>query len=199
MDFTRAKVFIVSAPSGAGKTTLVSALLERFDCFEFSVSATTRPPRHYEQEGIHYYFITPETFREKIEANDFLEWEEVYAGRFYGTLRSEVSRILQKGKYPIFDVDVEGGVNIKQQYGPQAVSIFIKPPRPEVLKDRLIGRKSEKPEEIEKRYQKSLHELTFESQFDYVLVNDDLETAIREICEIVSGELEGVQNGKGRF
>lgn len=196
MDFTRAKVFIVSAPSGAGKTTLVSALLERFDCFEFSVSATTRPPRHYEQEGIHYYFIAPDAFREKIATDAFLEWEEVYAGRFYGTLRSEVSRIMQKGKYPIFDVDVEGGVNIKQQYGPQAVSIFIKPPRPEVLKERLIGRKSEKPEEIEKRYQKSLHELTFESKFDYVLVNDDLETAIREICEIVSGELEGVQNGK---
>lgn len=195
MEYTQAKVFIVSAPSGAGKTTLVSALLERFDCFEFSVSATTRAPRHYEQEGVHYYFIDVETFRNKVDAHAFLEWEEVYEGRYYGTLKSEVDRIIQKGNNPIFDVDVEGGMNIKNHYGSQAVSIFIKPPRPEVLRDRLIGRKSETPEEIERRYQKSLRELTYEDKFDYVVVNDLLEVAIAEICDIVATELNGVHQG----
>lgn len=189
MDFTQTKVFVVSAPSGAGKTTLVSALLERFDDFEFSVSATTRPPRHYEIEGIHYYFIDVETFRAKLAKDAFLEWEEVYEGRFYGTLRSEVDRIRKKGKAPIFDVDVEGGVNIKQQFGEQAVSIFIKPPRPEVLKERLVNRKSERTDEIEKRYQKAMRELTYEEKFDYVVVNDDLDTAIQDICKIVENEL----------
>ena len=196
MDYTETKVFIVSAPSGAGKTTLVSALLGRFDGFAFSVSATTRPPRSYEQEGVHYYFIDVDTFRSKVADDEFLEWEEVYEGRYYGTLKSEVDRILQKGKNPIFDVDVEGGINIKRHYGAQAVAIFIKPPRPEVLRERLVARKSEQPEEIERRYAKALRELGYEAQFDYVIVNDHLETAIAEICGIVAKELNGVSMGE---
>ncbi|MEM7656672.1 MAG: guanylate kinase, partial [Bacteroidota bacterium] len=169
----------------AGKTTLVRAMLERFDCFTFSVSATTRPPRDYEQDGVHYHFLSVARFVELKEQGQFLEWEEVYPGRYYGTLRSEVDRILNLGKYPIFDVDVKGGINIKQQYGAQALSIFIQPPHPEVLLDRLKRRGSETEETLRTRYDKAKEELSYADQFDRIIVNDILEEAIAELCQLM--------------
>jgi len=185
----KGKVFIISAPSGAGKTTLVNALLARYDCFAFSVSATTRPPRAHEVHGQHYYFLEEADFRTRIAENAFLEYEEVYPGRFYGTLRTEVDRIMRMGYYPIFDVDVVGGLNIKEQFGDHAVSIFIQPPSKEVLKSRLQNRDTDSPEEIERRYQKSAHELTYASDYDIVVVNDKLEVAIAELVDIVEAHL----------
>jgi guanylate kinase len=191
MAMNTPKVFIISAPSGAGKTTLVQALLERFPRFEFSISATTRQPRANEQDGVHYYFLTPEEFASRRKADEFLEWEEVYEGRLYGTLRSEVDRILQRGHYPIFDVDVEGGLNIKKQYGSAAVAIFIQAPSLEVLRQRLIGRAADSSEEIERRFRKAEREMTYAAQFDHRIVNDHLPTAIEEICNLVAGHLSG--------
>lgn len=189
MAMNSPKVLIISAPSGAGKTTLVRALLERFPYFEFSISATTRTPRAHEQHGVHYYFLTPEEFTSRREAGEFLEWEEVYEGRFYGTLRSEVDRILQQGRYPIFDVDVEGGLNIKRQYGPAAMAIFIEAPSLEVLRQRLESRGTDSPEDIEHRFRKSQQEMTYAPQFDHRIVNDHLPTAIEQLCTLVENHL----------
>ncbi len=183
------KVFIVSAPSGAGKSTLVKAMLARFENFVFSISATTRSPRAYETEGVHYYFLSLEDFLQRQEAGDFVESEEVYPGRWYGTLRSEVDRILNESKMPIFDVDVEGGLNIKNQYGDQAVAFFIQPPRPEILLERLQNRGSDDNEEIQKRYAKAKHELSYAPRFDHIIVNDDLQEAIEEMAEIIGREV----------
>lgn len=185
MELNQGKVFIISAPSGAGKTTLSNRLLEHFPSFEFSVSATTRPPRHYEKDGIHYYFLTEEAFRLRVENDEFLEWEEVYEGRFYGTLKAEVDRILSLGRNPVFDVDVVGGLNIKKQYGDQAVSIFISPPSLEALKERLINRKSDSEAEIEKRLKKAGYEMSFRDKFDHVIINDDLDKATTELFSLV--------------
>lgn len=184
------KVFIISAPSGAGKTTLVRAMMEHFDCFEFSISATTRQPRSYEKEGVHYYFIEVEDFEKRRDQGAFLEWEEVYPGKFYGTLKSEVDHILANGKCPIFDVDVEGGINIKKAYGERGVSIFIQPPHPEVLLDRLKGRASEDQKSIHERYDKAKKELSYASQFDHVIVNDVLEEAIAEMKQLIHSYLQ---------
>ncbi|MFK7922734.1 MAG: guanylate kinase [Bacteroidia bacterium] len=184
------KVFIVSAPSGAGKSTLVKAMLSQFDNFVFSISATTRSPRAYETEGVHYYFLSLEDFLQRNAADDFVESEEVYPGRWYGTLRSEVDRILGEGKMPIFDVDVEGGLNIKAQYGEQAVAFFIQPPRPEILLERLQNRASDDKAEIERRYAKAQHELSYASRFDHIIVNDDLQTAIDEMASIIREEIQ---------
>lgn len=186
-----AKVFIISAPSGAGKTTLVNAVLQQFDQFAFSVSATTRPPRHYEQDGIHYHFLSLEAFQQKIREGAFLEYEEVYPGRWYGTLKSEVDRILNNGSFPIFDVDVEGGLRIKKEYGDEAVAIFIQPPSPETLLERLRNRDSDGEEEIQKRYAKSRRELAYAPQFDYVIINDDLDQAKAELKALVGQYLVG--------
>ena len=186
-----AKVFIISAPSGAGKTTLVNAVLQQFDQFAFSVSATTRPPRHYEQDGIHYHFLSLETFQQKIREDAFLECEEVYPGRWYGTLKSEVDRILNNGSFPIFDVDVEGGLRIKKEYGDEAVAIFIQPPSPETLLERLRNRDSDGEEEIQKRYAKSRRELAYAPQFDHVIINDDLDQAKAELKALVRQYIAG--------
>ncbi len=186
------KVFIISAPSGAGKTTLVTALLKRYPYFEFSISATTRLPRSYEIEGQHYYFMSLEEFQQKRSGDDFLEWEEVYPGRFYGTLWSEIKRIQSLGKFPIFDVDVEGGLNIKQKFGEGAISIFIQPPSLDVLRQRLIGRGTDSEAEIERRFNKAKQELAYAHRFDYVLVNDQLDQAIEELCALVMGHLEKI-------
>lgn len=183
------KVFIVSAPSGAGKTTLVNAVLQQFDQFAFSISATTRLPRHYEQEGGHYYFMSEEAFAEKRAQNAFLECEEVYPGRWYGTLKSEVDRILGEGHYPIFDVDVEGALRIKREYGDEALAIFIQPPTPEILLERLRKRDSDGEDEIQKRYAKSRKELAYASQFDYILINDDLDQAKAELKALIQQAL----------
>jgi guanylate kinase len=190
MDFMSAnKVLIISAPSGAGKTTLVNAMLERYPWFEFSTSATTRPPRSHEVHGQHYYFLSLEEFTRQRDAGGFLEWEEVYQGRFYGTLRSEVDRIQARGHCPIFDVDVEGGLNIKRQYGDAAISIFIQPPSLEMLRQRLVSRGADSPEEIERRYHKASQEIAYAQRFDHILVNDVLEAAIEELCGLVKTHL----------
>lgn len=174
------KVIIFSAPSGAGKSTIVSYLLSRNLGLEFSVSATCRPPRGQEQHGREYYFFTQEEFKQRIRNNEFLEWEEVYPGCFYGTLQSEVERIWAAGHTVIFDVDVVGGVNIKKKFGEQALSVFIQAPSVETLRKRLIGRGTDAPEKIEQRVAKAEYEMQFASQFDTIVVNDKLEEAQAE-------------------
>jgi guanylate kinase len=174
------KLIIFSAPSGAGKTTIVRHLLDQDMNLEFSISATSRGKRHTETDGKDYYFLTLEEFRRKIDNNEFLEWEEVYQGTFYGTLKSEVERIRENGMNVIFDVDVVGGCNIKKYYGDQALAIFVQPPSVEELRNRLISRSTDTPEVIEKRVQKAEYELSFANQFDLIIVNEYLGTAFGE-------------------
>ncbi|HOV84401.1 MAG TPA: guanylate kinase [Paludibacteraceae bacterium] len=179
------KLIILSAPSGAGKSTLVHHLLNSNLNLEFSISATSRAPRVTEKDGIDYYFLSPEEFKQKIANNEFLEYEEVYPDCFYGTLRSEVDRITKKGKNVIFDVDVKGGLNIKRQFGDQALAIFVAPPNMEALKERLLKRGTETHEMIQKRIEKAAYEMSFAPQFDKIIINDDLEKAKKEIEETV--------------
>lgn len=182
---SKGKLIIVSAPSGAGKTTLVKHLLAGDLNLGFSVSATSRPQRPNEVDGKDYFFMTADAFRERIAAGDLLEWEEVYAGSFYGTLLSEVERLRNLGKNVIFDVDVVGGTNIKKRFGDEAKSIFISPPSIETLELRLKKRRTDSPETIVKRMEKAKWEMSFAPQFDVVVVNDVLEEAKREIYNIV--------------
>ena len=174
------KVIIFSAPSGSGKSTIVNYLLAKDFGLEFSVSATCRAPRGEEKYGKEYYFFSTDEFKERIEAEDFLEWEEVYPGCFYGTLKSELERIWKAGHAVVFDVDVVGGVNIKKIFGDQALSVFIKAPSVEVLRQRLIGRGTDSMEKIEQRVAKAEYEMTFADKFDVVIVNDNLDTALAE-------------------
>ena len=174
------KVIIFSAPSGSGKSTIVNYLLAKDFGLEFSVSATCRAPRGEEKPGKEYYFFSTDEFKERIEAEDFLEWEEVYPGCFYGTLKSELERIWKAGHAVVFDVDVVGGVNIKKIFGDQALSVFIKAPSVEVLRQRLIGRGTDSMEKIEQRVAKAEYEMTFADKFDVVIVNDNLDTALAE-------------------
>ena len=169
------KVIILSAPSGCGKTTILKALMARQLPLEFSVSATSRDMRAGEKDGCDYYFFTPEQFMEKVDAGEFLEWNEVYAGQYYGTLLSEVDRIARNGRHVIFDVDVKGGLSIKDRFGDRALAVFVMPPSIDVLRQRLLNRGTETPESVEKRLQRAGYEISFSNQFDYVLVNDDLE------------------------
>jgi guanylate kinase len=185
------KLIIFSAPSGAGKTTLVKHLLKQDINLEFSVSATSRLPRTGEVNGVDYYFLSEREFRQKIENNEFLEWEEVYEGIFYGTLFSEVERIRNKNKNVIFDVDVVGGLNIKKNYGEGALAVFVMPPSEEELKIRLKNRATDSEESIRKRVQKALHELSFAEQFDVIIENDDLPTAQRIAERVVSDYITG--------
>ncbi|HEX7583368.1 MAG TPA: guanylate kinase [Prolixibacteraceae bacterium] len=184
------KLIIFSAPSGAGKTTIVRHLLERNLNLEFSISATSRGKRHTETNGKDYYFLTPEEFRTKIYNNEFLEWEEVYQGTFYGTLKAEVERIRATGKNVIFDVDVVGGCNIKKYYGDEALAIFVQPPSVEELRNRLIARSTDTMDIIEKRVQKAEYELTFASQFDQIIVNHQLEAAFEEAEQCIREFIE---------
>lgn len=179
------KVVIFSAPSGSGKSTVVNHILGLHPEMEFSISATSRAPRGSERDGVEYYFLTVDEFRRRIEADSFVEYEQVYAGRYYGTLKSEVDRIWSKGHVIIFDVDVKGGVNLKKYFGDAALSVFIKAPSVEVLRARLIARKTDSPEAIEERVAKAAEEMTYENQFDYVLVNDDLATAFADAEKVV--------------
>lgn len=179
------KLVIFSAPSGAGKSTIVSYLLAQNLNLQFSISATSRLPRGTEQHGVEYYFHSPEEFRQKIANEEFLEYEEVYTDKFYGTLKSEVQRIIDIGANVIFDVDVVGGCNIKQYYGKQALSIFIQPPSIEELRSRLENRGTDLPEVIDARIAKAEYEITFASQFDVVIVNDNLEKAKAEALQLV--------------
>ena len=185
------KLIIFSAPSGSGKTTLVKHLLSLGIGLEFSVSATSRQPRPGEMDGKDYYFISEAEFKKKISKGDFLEWEEVYKGIFYGTLKSEVERIRNSGKHVIFDVDVEGGVNIKQFYGQDALAVFVKPPSVEELKKRLENRSTESEEKINMRIAKAEQELAFESRFDAVLVNDCIQDAMKKAGDLVIDFING--------
>lgn len=180
------KLIIFSAPSGAGKTTIVHKLLESDSGVEFSVSAASRPKRQNEIDGKDYYFISVKDFKEKIKNDEFLEWEEVYKDHFYGTLKSEVERIWAKGHHVIFDVDVYGGINIKKYYKEKALSIFVMPPSIKHLEQRLRGRSTENEENLSKRLEKAEHEMSFADEFDKIIVNDNLETAIAEAKEIVT-------------
>ena len=180
------KVIIFSAPSGAGKSTIVNHLLKLREELEFSISATSRAPRGQEQHGVEYYFFTADQFRQMIAEDKFVEYEEVYAGSFYGTLRSEVERIWAKGHVIIFDIDVQGGVNLKRIFGDQAFSVFIQAPSVEILRERLINRNTDTPEAIEKRVAKAASEMEFAAgKFDYTLINDDLQTALAEAESVV--------------
>ena len=185
------KVLIFSAPSGSGKSTVVNHLLGLHPEFEFSVSATSRPPRGQEQDGVEYYFLDVEEFRSRIADDAFVEYEEVYPGRFYGTLKSEVERIWAKGHVILFDVDVKGGVSLKKYFGDQALSVFIQAPSVEELRRRLVLRGTDSEEDIEKRVAKASEEMTYADKFDYVLVNDDLQTALREAGDVVDKFLDG--------
>ncbi|UBB88566.1 guanylate kinase [Candidatus Kaistella beijingensis] len=180
------KVIIFSAPSGSGKTTLVKHCLEHFPELEFSISCTTRNPRGTEKDGVDYHFISPEKFRQKIWEEAFVEFEEVYEDKYYGTLKSEVERIWNDGKTVIFDVDVKGGIALKKYFGEQALSIFIMPPSIQELERRLIARATEDAETIQTRVEKAEQEMTFQNEFDKILVNTDLETAKAEIEKLVS-------------
>lgn len=180
------KLLIFSAPSGSGKSTIINWLMQHPDLhLAFSISCTSRAPRGTEQNGVEYFFLTPEEFRERIANNEFLEYEEVYKDRFYGTLKQQVETQLQKGENVVFDLDVKGGCNIKRFYGDRALSIFIQPPSIDALRQRLVGRATDAPEVIEDRLARASYELTFAPQFDRVVVNDDLDKAKAETLAIV--------------
>ncbi|MDR0667740.1 MAG: guanylate kinase [Prevotellaceae bacterium] len=179
------KVLIFSAPSGSGKTTIVRHLLAQFPTLTFSVSATSRAPRGDEQEGVDYYFVTPDTFREKITRNEFLEWEEVYTGHFYGTPNDEAERAWAKGQILVCDVDVKGGLRIKEKLGAQALSVFIQPPSMDALRERLQRRSTDSPEAIARRLQKAAEELACAPLFDKIIVNRHLHEALNEAEKIV--------------
>ena len=185
-------MLIVSAPSGSGKSTIVNWLMQEHPELKlyFSISCTSRAPRGAEQDGVEYFFLTPEEFREKIENDEFLEYEEVYEGRFYGTLKAQVERQLEAGQNVVFDVDVKGGINIKKFYGDHAMSLFIQPPSVEELRRRLEGRGTDTPEAIENRLAKAEYEMTFAPQFDHIVVNDDLDTAKQETLQLVESFLK---------
>lgn len=179
------KLIIFSAPSGSGKTTIVRRLMTLVEGLEFSVSATSRAPRGTEQNGKDYYFLSTEEFDAKIASESFVEWEEVYAGTKYGTLKSEMERIWALGHTILFDVDVKGGVRLKNIFGDSALSIFVMPPSKEELRRRLVGRATDSPEKIEQRIAKADEEISYAEQFDLTIVNDDLETAVEEVCKAV--------------
>ncbi|MBP3440058.1 MAG: guanylate kinase [Tidjanibacter sp.] len=181
------KLIIFSAPSGSGKTTIVRRLMTLVEGLEFSVSATSRQPRGTEQNGKDYYFLSGEEFDRKVSEDAFVEWEEVYAGTKYGTLRSELERIWAEGHTILFDVDVKGGVRLKDIFGSDALSIFVMPPSIEELRNRLVGRATDSPEKIEQRIAKADEELGYAEKFDLVVVNDDLEEAVGKVREAVVG------------
>lgn len=184
------KLIIFSAPSGSGKTTIVQELLKQDIPLEFSISATSREARAHEIHGKDYYFLSPEEFKNRIEKNELLEWEEVYKDQFYGTLKSEVERITSKGSHVIFDIDVVGGLNLKRMFQDRALAIFIQAPSVEELENRLKNRGTENQESLQKRLDKASYEMTFAKDFDLIVVNDNLESAIencyKSIKEFVS-------------
>ena len=184
------KVIIFSAPSGSGKSTIVSHILKLHPEMEFSVSATSRAPRGQERNGIEYHFFTADEFRKMIAEDKFVEYEEVYAGSFYGTLKSEVQRIWDKGHVIIFDVDVKGGVNLKKYFGDKALSVFIQAPSVEELRKRLVARGTDSAEAIAKRVAKASEEMTYADKFDYILVNEDLQKAYAEAEKVVDDFLQ---------
>lgn len=184
---TKGKLIIISAPSGCGKSTIIGKLMTHSDLhLAFSISCTSRPPRGTERNGVEYFFLSPEEFRQRIERGEFIEYEEVYKDRFYGTLRSQVEQQLDAGDNVILDVDVKGGRNIKQAYGDKALSIFIQPPSIDELRNRLQHRGTDSAEVIEQRLERAAFELTYAQYFDAVVINDNLETAVNEVVSRVS-------------
>lgn len=184
----KGKVIVIAAPSGCGKSTIINALLEGGDLnLGFAVSATTRPPREGESEGVHYYFLSEEDFRDAIAEGEFLEYEEVYPGRFYGTLRREVDRIIESGHNIILDLDVNGALSVKNEYGNDAITIFIEPPSLEELRRRLEHRGTESPELVDVRIDRAQYEISRAPEFDAKVVNDDLAEAIRDTRNLISG------------
>jgi guanylate kinase len=181
----KGKLIIFSAPSGSGKSTLINYLLTQDLNLAFSISATSRPPRGTERHGVEYFFLSPEEFKARIVRGEFLEYEEVYTDRFYGTLKEQVEKQLEAGQNVVFDVDVVGGCNIKKFYGERALSVFIQPPSVEELRRRLVGRATDAPEVIESRVAKAEYELTFAPKFDVVIVNDELEKAKAEALRVI--------------
>jgi guanylate kinase len=183
----RGKLLIFSAPSGSGKSTIINWLMEEHPelNMKFSISCTSRPPRGKEQNGVEYFFISPEEFRKKIADDEFVEYEEVYTDRYYGTLKNQVQKQLENGENVVYDVDVHGAMNIKKAYGSQALSLFIQPPSIEELRKRLTGRATEAQEEIEKRIGRAEYELTFADKFDTIIINDDLNKAKEETLKII--------------
>lgn len=180
----RGKVIILVAPSGAGKTTLAKRMLKDYSSIRFSVSATTRPPRKGEKNGEDYYFLTDEEFKSRIKKEHFLEWE-IYNGNRYGTLQSEVDKLVESGYFPLLDIEVKGALNVQKIYGSDAISIFIEPPSLEVLKDRLLNRGSETEASIKQRLERAKMEIEYAEHFDYTVINDDLDTAYAEIQAII--------------
>ena len=183
---TNGKLIIFSAPSGSGKTTIVKELLKVFSQFEFSISATSRAPRGTEQHGVDYFFLSQEEFAQKVKEDAFVEWEEVYNGTCYGTLKSEMQRIWEKGNVIIFDVDVMGGINLKKIFGDNASSIFIMPPSVEELRKRLVGRATDSMETIEKRVAKAEFEISKSGEFDHVIINDVLANAVEQTKQVIN-------------
>ncbi len=191
MPFVQNKIIIITAPSGAGKTSITKYLLKTFpDKLSFSVSAATRPPRSYEQNGKDYYFISTEEFRQKIQHDEFAEWEMVYEGKYYGTLKSELRRIWNDNKTPLLDIDVKGAIHVQQQYRDNCLSLFIQPPSIDELKKRLESRGTESAESLQARLNKSAYELSFHDHFDHIIVNDDLDKACKEAEGIITRFLQ---------
>ena len=188
----KGKLIIVSAPSGSGKSTIVNWLIKEHPELKlaFRISCTSRPPRGQERHGVEYFFLSPDEFRERIARDEFLEYEEVYFDRFYGTLKEQVELQLAAGQNVVFDVDVKGGINIKKYYGDRALSIFIQPPSVEELRRRLEGRQTDSPEAINERLSKAEYEMTFAPQFDRILINDDLDIAKQEALTMVKAFVE---------
>ena len=184
------KLLIFSAPSGSGKSTIVRHLMKLNLGLAFSISATSRLPRAGEEDGREYHFISPDSFRRKIDNNEFLEWEEVYPEQYYGTLKSEVDRIWEEGYHALFDIDVLGGLNLKKEYGEKALAIFVKPPSLQILEERLRSRGSDDEESLQKRIGKAEYELSFAPEFDLILVNDSLEKALADAEKIVQEFLD---------
>ena len=186
MSLFQNKLIIIAAPSGAGKTSVTRHLLKTLpEQLSFSISCATRQPRNYEKDGQDYYFISVDNFKNKIDRNEFVEWEMVYEGKYYGTLKSEMARIWQQHKAPLLDVDVQGGINIQQQYSHQSLSLFIEPPSIEELERRLKARGTETPESLQARLNKAVYELSFKQQFNRIILNDNLERACKETEDMV--------------
>ncbi|MFI3331561.1 MAG: guanylate kinase [Rikenellaceae bacterium] len=184
------RLIIISAPSGSGKSTILNFLLKKFPCLEFSISATSRAPRGEEKNGVEYHFLTSEEFKRAAQNNEFVEWEEVYAGTCYGTLKSELERIWAKGNVIVFDIDVKGAINLKKIFGTSALSMFIMPPSVEILRERLTSRGTDSVEAIEKRVSKAAEEIEYAKEFDSTVVNDDLMNAVAEAEKLISDFLK---------